>query len=61
MVHGRRASDERLYLKVEDGGRELKSMNDAKEDAKVRVACYMASKQHERVKLLRMGSLSAEM
>ena len=38
----RQASDERQYLKVEDGRRGRKSMKDMQEDAKVRVACYMA-------------------
>ena len=41
-MHGKQASDERLYLKMEDGGRGLKSMKDVYEDTKVRVACYMA-------------------
>ena len=36
------ASDERLYLKVEDEGRGLKSMKGVQEDTKARVACYMA-------------------
>ena len=31
-----------LCLKVEDGGRKLKSMNDVQEDSKVSAACYMA-------------------
>ena len=41
-MHGRQASDERLYLKVEDGGNGLKSMKDVLKDTKVTVACYMA-------------------
>ena len=41
-MHGRQASDERLYLKVKDRGSGLKSMKDVQEDTKVRVACYMA-------------------
>ena len=41
-MHVRQASDERLYLKVEDGGKGLKSMKAVQEDTKVRVACYMA-------------------
>ena len=40
-MHARQVRDERLYLKVEDGGRGLKSMNDVQEDTKVRVACNM--------------------
>ena len=31
-----------LCLKVEDGGRGLKSMKDVQEDTNMRVACYMA-------------------
>ena len=42
-MHGRQASDERLYFNVEEGGRGPKSMEDVQEDTKVRVACYMAS------------------
>ena len=41
-MHGKQASDERLYLKCQDGGRGLKSMKDVYEDTKARVACYMA-------------------
>ena len=41
-MHGRQASDERLYLRREDGGRGLKSMKDVYEETKIRVACYMA-------------------
>jgi len=40
-MHGKQASDERLYLRMEDGGRGLKSMKDVYEETKVRVACYM--------------------
>ena len=32
----------RLYLKMKDGGKGLKSLKDVYEDTKVRVACYMA-------------------
>ena len=39
---GRQASDERLYLKRERGGRGLKSFRDAYRETKLRVACYMA-------------------
>ena len=41
-MHGRQANDEKLYLKVKDGGSGLKSMKDVQEDTKVRVARYMA-------------------
>jgi hypothetical protein len=36
------ASDERLYLKRERGGRGLKSLRDAYKETRLRVACYMA-------------------
>ena len=38
-IHGRQASDERLYVKVEHGEKGLKSMKDVQEDTKVRVSC----------------------
>ena len=41
-VHSGQASDDRLYLKVEDGGTGLKSMKDAQENTKRRIASYMA-------------------
>ena len=37
----RQASDERLYMRRENGERGLKSMKDLYEETKVRVACYM--------------------
>ena len=40
-MHGRQASDERLYMRRENGGSGLKSMKDLYEETKVRVACYM--------------------
>ena len=39
---GRQASDERLYLKREKGGRGLKSMMDVYKETRLRVACYIA-------------------
>ena len=39
---GRQASDERLYLKREKGGRGLKSMMDVYKETRLRAACYMA-------------------
>ncbi len=39
---GRQASDERLYLKREKGGRGLKSLRDTYKETRLRVACYMA-------------------
>ena len=41
-MHGRQASDERLYLPRSKGGRGIKSMRDLYKETKVRVACYMA-------------------
>ena len=40
-MHGRQASDERLYMRRENGGRGLKNMKDLYEETKVRVACYI--------------------
>ena len=40
-MHGKQASDERLYMRRENGGRGLKSMKDLYEEIEVRVACYM--------------------
>ena len=40
-MHGKQASDERLYMRRENAGRGLKSMKDLYEETKVRVACYM--------------------
>ena len=39
---GRQASEERLYLKREKGGRGLKSLRDVYKETRLRVACYMA-------------------
>ena len=44
---GRQSSDERLYLKREEGGRGLKSLRDVYKDTKLRVACYMAMSQSQ--------------
>ena len=38
---GRQASDERLYLKRDQGGRGLKSMRDVYAETRTRIACYM--------------------
>ena len=42
---GRKSSDERFYLKREEGGRGLKSLQDVYKETKLRVACYMAMSQ----------------
>ena len=39
---GKQASNERLYLKRDKGGRGLKSLRDMCKDIRLRVACYMA-------------------
>ena len=41
-ILGKQGSDERLYLKREDGGRRIKSMRDVYQETRLRVACYMA-------------------
>ena len=38
----KQGSDERLYLKREDGGRGIKSMRDVYQETRLRAACYMA-------------------
>ena len=42
---GKQASDERLYLKREDGRRGLKSMRDVYKETRTRMACYMQSQK----------------
>ena len=44
---GRQASDERLYLKREKGGRGLKSLRDVYKETRLRVACYMAKSNNQ--------------
>ena len=41
------ASDERLYLKREDGGRGIKSLRDIYKVTRLRVACYMACSENK--------------
>ena len=48
---GRQGSDERLYLKREDGGRGLKSMRDVYKETRVRVTCYMAKSTNEWIRV----------
>ena len=43
-MSGKQASDERLYLKREKGGRGLKSLRDTYKETRLRVACYMSSR-----------------
>ena len=44
---GRQASDERLYLKRDQGGRGLKSMRDVYAETRTRVACYMCKSNNK--------------
>ena len=41
-ILGKQRSDERLYLKREDGGHGIKSMRDVYQETRLRVPCYMA-------------------
>ena len=43
---GKKASDERLYLTRDDGGRGLKSMLDVYKETRLRVACYMSKSEN---------------
>ena len=43
---GKQTSDERLYLRREDGGRGIKSMRDIYKETRMRVACYMACSEN---------------
>ena len=41
-ILGKQGSDERLYLKREDGSRGIKSMRDVYQETRLKVTCYMA-------------------
>ena len=45
--HGKQSSDERLYLKRNEGGRGLKSFKEVYDETKTRVTCYMAAAASE--------------
>ena len=47
---GRQASDERLYLKREEGGRGLKSVRDIHMETRLCVACYMSKSTSQWIK-----------
>ena len=49
-MHGRQPSDERLYMRRENGGRGLKNMKNLYEETKVRVACYMTQSESAWIK-----------
>ena len=44
---GKQSSDERLYLRREDGGRGIKSLKDIYKKTRMRVACYMACSENK--------------
>ena len=44
---GKQASDERLYLKRDQGGRGLKSMRDMYAETRTRLACYMCKSNNK--------------
>ena len=46
-ILGKQSSDERIYLKRENGGRGIKSMRDAYKETRLRVACYMAYSENK--------------
>ena len=50
---GKQASDERLYLKREDGGRGLKSMRDLYKETRLRMACYMSKSENRWIQAAR--------
>ena len=47
---GQQASNERLYLKWEVGGRGLKSMKDVYKETRLRIACYMLKSPNRWIK-----------
>ena len=49
--HGRQSSDERLYLKRNEGSRGLKSFKEVYNETKNRVACYMAAATNEWIRI----------
>ena len=49
--HGKQSSDERLYLKRNEGGRGLKSFKEVYDETKTRVACYMAAATNEWIRV----------
>ena len=49
--HGKQPSDERLYGRREEGGRELKSFTEVHDEKKVRAVCYMATTTNEWIRV----------
>ena len=58
--HGRQASDERLYMRPEEGGIGLMSFKDVYARTKVRVACYMAASTDKWIKAAWANECSKE-
>ena len=58
--HGRQASDERLYMRLEEGGRGLMSFKDVHARAKARVAWYMAASTDKWIKAAWVNECSKE-
>ena len=46
-ILGKQSSDERLYLRREDGGTETKSLKDIYKETRLRVACNMACSKNK--------------
>ena len=58
--HGRQASDERLYMRREEGGRGLMSFKDVYACTKARVACYIAASTDKWIKAVWANECSKE-
>ena len=59
-MHGKQASDERLYLGSDEGGRGLKSFKDAYIETKIRIAAYMAMSTDKWLKIAWKREMSKE-
>ena len=44
---GKQSSDERLYIRKEDGGRGIKSLKNIYKETRLRVACYMVCSENK--------------
>ena len=45
--HARQSNDEKLYAKIEEGGRSFKSFKEVYDETKVRVACKISMSTNE--------------
>ena len=52
-VHGKQASDKRLYLPRSEGGRGLKSLEDVYATTKIRIASYLSQSEDQWLKVVR--------